>query len=472
MIILAVKQSSDTAAVITSAQLGAERPQAPLSDSAEETLLRFNAERRAACPALRQWIVGFVQTLEADERARNPAKRLRRADDGASFALAVEALICNLIALRLLRKDRLTVPRSKEVMGRKSRYKSAVFGRGFVQAMDLMKAAEPPFLEQPTTGYSYASAKNGRIGRGKAQPTTIAPTERLLSALPVDAFRWDALAYAAPAEVLILKDAKDENDKKALIEYEDTPETIVMRDRVHRFNERLKSAVLEIVEANDCDFIPADPNERTLRRVFNNAKWREGGRLFGGFWEGMEKRHRFMGLRIDGEAIASADFGQLFLRLAYAEKGLQAPLGDLYRDIQSPLERDGVKTLVNALLCAGKPLRRYPEKLEHASCKTSFKESRQAIIAAHPCVADCFEKGLGYRLFYLESEILLDVLEGLDGLGITALPVHDCVLVAARHAQAAKRVMEQTFSKHCGGLQGVVALDFGPETDRKVTAPL
>lgn len=464
MIILAAKQSSDTTGATTSAQLGVERPQASFSELAEKALLPFNAQRRAACPDLKRWIGGFVQSLEDQERKADPSKRVRRPNDAASFATAVEALVCNIIALRLFRKDWLTVARSSDAMGKKSRYKSGVFGRGFIQAMDLMKAAQPPFAEQPTTGFSYVRQANG-APHGKAQPTTLAPTQRLLNSLPVNALRWDAMAFADPPEILILKDAKDEGDKKALLEYEDTAETIAMRQRLQRLNLRVKSAALEIVEAEDADSAPVDPSERSLKRVFNNASWREGGRLFGGFWEQMKKEHRFKRLRIAGESIASADFGQLFLRLAYAEKGLQAPLGDLYEAIQSPLGRPDLKRLVNAMLFAAKPLLGFPKGMQDAPGRGAFKQSRQAVLSAHAAVADAFEKGLGFRLMYRESEILLDVLDELADLGIAALPVHDCVLVAARNAETAKRVMEQAFSEHCSGIQGVVALDFGAESE-------
>ena len=45
----------------------------------------------------------------------------------------------------------------------------------------------------------------------------------------------------------------------------------------------------------------------------------------------------------------------------------------------------------------------------------------------------------------LESTILIEALGRLNNLGITALPLHDSVLVAVSDAAAAKRVMEDVF---------------------------
>ena len=91
-----------------------------------------------------------------------------------------------------------------------------------------------------------------------------------------------------------------------------------------------------------------DPGKRALRRIFNNGKWNNGGRLFDGFWETMGRADRFGCLMLGsadfphGEPIANVDYGQLFPRLAYMRTGAAAPDGDLYDVFGDGSSRDGI----------------------------------------------------------------------------------------------------------------------------------
>jgi hypothetical protein len=49
-----------------------------------------------------------------------------------------------------------------------------------------------------------------------------------------------------------------------------------------------------------------------------------------------------------------------------------------------------------------------------------------------------------------ESDILVAVLLKLNALGITALPIHDAVLVARSHGETAQRIMEAEARKATG----------------------
>jgi hypothetical protein len=46
--------------------------------------------------------------------------------------------------------------------------------------------------------------------------------------------------------------------------------------------------------------------------------------------------------------------------------------------------------------------------------------------------------------------------------GVTALPLHDSVLVACSHADVAKDFMEQEFMRGTGSPRAFVKVDFGP----------
>jgi hypothetical protein len=55
-------------------------------------------------------------------------------------------------------------------------------------------------------------------------------------------------------------------------------------------------------------------------------------------------------------------------------------------------------------------------------------------VERHPVIAECIGKGLGFHLMHTESEIMVRVLTTLLSEGVTALPLHDGLLVRRSHA--------------------------------------
>ena len=58
--------------------------------------------------------------------------------------------------------------------------------------------------------------------------------------------------------------------------------------------------------------------------------------------------------------------------------------------------------------------------------------------------------GIGMQLFRKESDILVDVLLTLKTQGITALPIHDAVVVRDDKSDIAKATMQKVFKDHTG----------------------
>src|SRR4029077_1075759 len=56
--------------------------------------------------------------------------------------------------------------------------------------------------------------------------------------------------------------------------------------------------------------------------------------------------------------------------------------------------------------------------------------TKQAILTIHPALKGAWGRGLGYHLMFLESQILVDVLQDLTSRSIPALGLHDGLLVA------------------------------------------
>ena len=216
------------------------------------------------------------------------------------------------------------------------------------------------------------------------------------------------------------------------------------------------------------------PHHRSVRRVFKGSISR-GGRLYDGFWETMPRAERFKFLTINGEPVVNVDYGQLFPRLAYALSKRTPPDGDLYDLTGADHERgdwqalrEGRKRMVNALISAKRPLKQWPgdTPAEHAEVRGCFPPGTKprdvvaAIKARHSAIAaEWFEQGRGSELQRLESDMLIAVLLRLIGLEVSALPMHDSVIVARSDGETARHVMLEEARRRTGGVEIPVKID-------------
>jgi hypothetical protein len=429
----------------------------------------FDPQRRAATPELQADIRSLITFLERHEADLALRKRVRKETDRRSFHLAIECIVCNLAALVLTGLDwPLAVPRSSGVMWAKGRYRVPAYGQHFIAALDLMAHPGVGLIESVERGY--------RIAGGNKQRSTIRPTPAFVARVRPALADWESSARADEPEVLILKGAKDRNTGRAeAIDYHDTEQTRRKRKEVQRINEVLRNAPLKVVTGGDgktvCftdDGQPIDPKRRAVRRIFNNGNWLEGGRLYDGFWETMRREGRFRVLRIcttanpEGERIANVDFGQLFPTLAYHRVSRQAPDGDLYDIVGDGSSREGWKKLVNALLFADTQMTRWPEGTSrHFPRGTKLQDALALVRFVHEPIVTLFGTGIGLKLMLTESEILIEALGHLAHRGITALPLHDSVLVAASDAEEATGIMAESFALFANDARAKLKVDFG-----------
>lgn len=67
----------------------------------------------------------------------------------------------------------------------------------------------------------------------------------------------------------------------------------------------------------------------------------------------------------------------------------------------------------------------------------------EAIGEKHPALVPLFGNDIAMDLMFAESCILVAVMLRLARMGIVALPMHDGVMVATGHCEAAKKVMTE-----------------------------
>lgn len=335
-----------------------------------------------------------------------------------------------------------------------------------------------------------------------ARPSTIKCAERMLEliaeydpSLSDLETRWRDVTYEGETverELLVLRDAKVEQrfhilrsperrERAPEIDYGDDDDERIgpWREQLQRINLALDAADITFDAGNGVingcrvPSVGVAVHERTLHRVFNNGRWDNGGRLFGGFWQGLQRELR-SGIRIEGHPVASLDFSSMFLQLLYAMKAkMPTPDGDLYECID-PLEgwpadpeqrdaiRDVIKANVNAMFFrkssrVGKPHILLPNSAQVLSKGMTGAVLEERLKDEHPAIADWIgAEGIGHELFFHESEIMIDTVIRCLDLGVVVLPIHDGLLVAERHTKIARDAMHEAFSEHTGGFVATV----------------
>lgn len=418
--------------------------------------MRLDPQLRARTPALIEAVKWFERHLIAEETKLGLRSRSRKDDDRRKFAIAVEAVTCNLLLLGLLHGDvALAVPLDNNMMWGAGRYRNPVYGQHFLDLLELMKHLTS--LECIQKGY--------RVSKTIKAPSLFKTTAGFGKHFPKitpASFRREQ-----EPEILILKSGKNEEGNADLVNYPENQERKKLRRQVRRVNDLLLSADIGLTGVRPSARLGKDGEiiatyRRTLRRTFNNNDWRQGGRLAGGFWMTMPRKDRFRQIRIDGKLVADVDYQQLFPRLAYARAQALQPDGDLYDVIGDGTGRDGWKLLLNALLFLDNDLTRWPRGCSPLLPGMKLKQAVALLKQKHKPIARLFGTGLGFELMYAESEMLIAVVTHLFASGITALPLHDAVLVAEPHAEAAKAAMEHEFRFRTGQSRAFVKIESSP----------
>jgi hypothetical protein len=308
-----------------------------------------------------------------------------------------------------------------------------------------------------------------RVSAKLKMPSLIFAGDLLVEYLPLEPPDWRSVQQIDQQALVILKDGKDEKGNAAALAFNETARTRQLAAEVRRINESLRAADVEITGTDIGLSLGKDgqviaPYRRSLRRIFNNASWQHGGRLAGGFWMGMERSERFDRIRIDGERIADVDYRQLFPRLAYVRAGKPQPEGDIYDVAGDGSGRDGWKKLMNAMLFSDGPLRNWPEDtLQHFPSGMNLRKAVEMLAARHAPIADLFGTALGFQLMRIESDMLITVITHLASVGVTALPLHDAVLVAESKAGVAADAMQAAFDMRAGSPCAIVSVELCEE---------
>lgn len=423
---------------------------APLADNDQDDVeardCRFNAYRYASSPEAQRVVreaIDLVLRYEAHFKLR---KNRRRAKDQTVFDLTVDAVLSDLMRHAALKHPKgIYVSRSNKVLGTKSRYRPPVYGKQFPYILDLLAKPEMDYIRQ-----DVAEATEGH-----RTSTVIKPSDRLLDRMERHEIDESHFNEHPHSEIIILKREKDEDnywDEGGLAEYDDDEVTLRYRAELEDLNRWLAAAELRFDHFGiEPPHTPFDIHARRLRRIFTQGRFDSGGRLFGGFWQELRKAERRHGLWIEGERAVELDYGQAGARILYGMAGHAPPEGDLYGLPGYFQQRAGIKRVMNAMTFATSSLDRFPKETRRLFRRSDrIGEVVAEIERRHALIKDHFFRGLGHDAQFIESEILIEVIQDLKTEDIVALPIHDAIMVPASAVSRAKEVMLDVFHRRSG----------------------
>lgn len=423
----------------------------------------WQPETHAARSALVLIIAG-IETYEERQRTETlvSGKRRRRRSKPAQirFEAALRAVLCEAIAAGLSGVEKgFRCPRSKSVLEKADRSRAPAINPLLPQALDALEALG--WIEQDI----------GHItSDGERLQTVVRPGCVLLQLIEDRDLTLDDFIREEPGDEIVLRAEKSPGEiRGANLNYADDGETRRMRAEVRAINQHLRHA--------DIAFLPtpgrngqfaANVDKRKLRRIFSNRSFASGGRLYGGFWlEDLKSDERTSCIQIDRQPVVELDFAQCSLRILYGLVDSLPPAGDLYAvPGLERADRDDIKTFVSALTFVGEahvhelaPLAR--KLCPHIQAPIDGDMDGMADAAAlrvtldhvkhhHSPIAAFLPSDVGYRVQRIESDIMVETLLTLNAKGITALPIHDGVLVRHDRANDVQAVMTRVFEERTG----------------------
>lgn len=194
----------------------------------------------------------------------------------------------------------------------------------------------------------------------------------------------------------------------------------------------------------------------------NDFEFNYGGRLYcrsEGNWQNLSSKER-VAITWNGERTVEIDINSSHIVILYALHPRYAvPSGDHYAI--DNVEREVAKGLITAFLGNGKAPVRWPKEMAQRYFKrTGRKIGRvykvanviSAVLDRHPVLGEVQPYSMDWgKLQYLESECFVETLLQLGrSHGISALPVHDSLIVAERHGEVAKYELIKAYQQRFG----------------------
>ena len=311
------------------------------------------------------------------------------------------------------------------------------------------------------------------LAKNTGTSTSIEPADTLISFLCEHGFRKDVIHRARNAECLLLRNSKSVQGNKYLKDYTDSYRTNMMRVELVKYNSLLSETDIRVLaddHASEMDF-----NSQFVTRKFTDFGLHDpegselfafGGRMYAE-WCNLSKVQRSR-LALNGDECVELDYPASHVNVMYKHL-----TGDWYQgDDPYELEVDGVgiprhlvkklssimlnvssesaatKSLQSAYIKKGQGIEDLEGDTEgedyiRAVDAVGIRSIIRAYLEKHSVIADFFlrDKQTGAYIQFLESELVMDVVNRLTLKGIPCLTIYDSFIVQRQYRETLQDFM-------------------------------
>ena len=202
-----------------------------------------------------------------------------------------------------------------------------------------------------------------------------------------------------------------------------------------------------------------------LRRIYNEGdsnsfNWDMGGRLYAVAEDNYQRQKSTVrtSFKINGDPVVEIDINASYLRILHGLRGFTIPKSNDIYEING-LDRIYVKAWVTATLGFDRFHKSWPkmaiENIKKANLirpkSLTMEKVGAMVLEKFPVLADWPTCGIRWsHLMFHESEALMRTIEVLQSRGIPSLPVHDSLIVPAKHEEVAQKLLVETFEEEFG----------------------
>tara|TARA_Y100000294_G_scaffold167059_1_gene175910 strand:+ start:577 stop:1923 length:1347 start_codon:yes stop_codon:yes gene_type:complete len=261
-----------------------------------------------------------------------------------------------------------------------------------------------------------------------------------------------------PSEPIRLK-----NEKKMLIDYEDTPLINKMRNDLIKHNCLLSKSSIQILPSKELkEYLSYNENDavdftqQSYHRIFSNSSFTLHGRYYGTWWQSIKRKFRPF-ITINEQKTVELDYNALHPHLLYSKLNInyeeEFGRGDdpyslegfdsSYRPIikVATLTSLNMKTAKYFSQTIASRLRKEGIFQEHIP----YKEIKNKMLAKHHKLKDYFFTGVGLELMFKDSCISEYIIRKMTNKKIPILSIHDSYVVAVPYKELLLSVMLKAF---------------------------
>lgn len=267
------------------------------------------------------------------------------------------------------------------------------------------------------------------------------------------------------------------------VNYSDTNETRTMRTLLSDYNDFLSNTHIDIYDLEVPVIVSGsgarkyvlqvNQNSKYVRRIFNNERWGQGGRFYGGWWQRCPKEYRKR-IVLDGIRTAEIDYSGLHITILYAQESINY-WGDVGEDpylitginsLDPDIDlRAAAKLLLLTALNAENETKTFQAFRQQAATGSPEKrltnEQLFSILSAlklkHEPIAHKLASGAGIDLMFVDSRITEKLIERFTYYyKCPILTVHDSYVVPFGYDRILKREMQSAFEEVVGSSNTVV----------------